>query len=570
MSGKGIIRRELITIVGSTQVVEALSNAHFNKNDIQTYKKIFYDLREKGIIASGDFGNHIWPAYYKGKKITRFIFDLEMYPFMNLALKCFVLLSLNERLDPPNLNAKLTHIKDAIFATHGLSDPNIEETFEAWLSSKTEHVRIRNVPTIGYFISFIGHEKENELLEICDALYPQIGNINNVRELPNFKDVLLFDWIISDFRKKWTSQEKLYYYPIVLWWSLTLIIPMRSSEFCSLAYDCVSHKDGAYYIRIPRTKRKQKTSQDIDVTATLQINKELYDLVVEYKKLTKDFKRTPYLLSFQAYRQSERAQKNQGAEIRKANKDLFEVTQFYILLKNFYREIAQNKYGFSHISKLRPMDTRHYAFCNMMLQGFNMLTIARIGGHHKLDTQMHYFNHLKHLNESSIQYLSDQYKKMSLISQYNENPLLSENVRRIKAKSLTTVIPEPQLKKLHKLPLGYCTYDPSQCPVGDCRHCQHFYVPFEELTQDVFIWLGDESERLQSRIKEQLELMKNLSINMSYNFVTLEYDQLSQAELSYLSSNMKKLRQQKAWTDAHREAMKKYLFGGENGEEKGR
>lgn len=570
MSGKGVIQRELITNIGSIQIVEAISNAHFNKNNIQTYKKIFNELRQKGVIAEGEFENSVWSVYHKGKKITRFNFDLDMYPFMNLALKCFALLSLNEGLDPSNLNVKLTHVKDAIFETNGLRDKNIEETFEAWLSSKTEHVRIRNAPTIGYFISFVGHEKEDELLAICNALYPQIDDVNNVRKLPNFKDVLLFDWIISDFQKKWTNQEKLHYYPIVLWWSLTLIIPMRSTEFCSLAYDCVSCKNGAYYIRIPRIKRKQKTSQDIDVTDTLQINVEIYNLVLEYKKLTRDFKRTPYLLSFQAYRQSERGQKNQGAEAKKANKDLFEVSQFYILLKNFYHEIVHNKYGFNQISKLRPMDTRHYAFCNMMLQGFNMLSIARIGGHYRLNTQMHYFNHLEQLSESSIQYLSDQYKKMSLISQYNENPMLSENVRRIRARSITTVIFESQLKELHKLPFGYCTYDPSRCPVGDCRHCQHFFVPFEELNQDVFIWLADESERLRSRINEQLELMKSLSINMNYNFVTLEYDQMTQAELSYLSSNMMKLRQQKAWTDAHREAVKNYLFGGKNGEEKGR
>jgi glucose-6-phosphate 1-dehydrogenase len=48
------------------------------------------------------------------------------------------------------------------------------------------------------------------------------------------------------------------------------------------------------------------------------------------------------------------------------------------------------------IDRLTTGDARHYAFCNMMLQGFNMLSIARIGGHKTLRMQMHYHAHLEH------------------------------------------------------------------------------------------------------------------------------------------------------------------------------
>ncbi|MGR5979261.1 hypothetical protein ACT7DJ_17430 [Bacillus cereus] len=46
------------------------------------------------------------------------------------------------------------------------------------------------------------------------------------------------------------------------------------------------------------------------------------------------------------------------------------------------------------------------AFCNMMLQGFNMLSIARIGGHKTLRQQLHYHAHLDHLAESAVHILA--------------------------------------------------------------------------------------------------------------------------------------------------------------------
>lgn len=339
---------------------------------------------------------------------------------------------------------------------------------------------------------------------------------------------------------------------------------MRIGEFCKLGFNCTYEQGGKYYLRVPRIKRKAKTSREIDIINELLINKQIYDVIIDYKSITSPFKENPYLLSWEAYRQSERARSNKNAEYSKANKDLFEVQQFYKLLQNFYSEIVQKKYGYHHLQKLRPMDTRHYAFCNMMLQGFNMLTIARIGGHFRIQSQMHYFQHLDHLNESAIQYLSEKYKKKAHITMSQLNPMMSGIETSLRAKSILRPLSEEQLSSLARLEHGYCLFDPSKCPVGDCRHCEHLYLPESELSPAVYSWLSDESEKLASLLKEQLELMRKLTENMNYNFVTMEYDQLTQAEMSYLAMNSKNLREQKARTDAHRDLVREYLLGGQN------
>ncbi|MEM5627555.1 hypothetical protein AAHB47_30550 [Bacillus wiedmannii] len=53
---------------------------------------------------------------------------------------------------------------------------------------------------------------------------------------------------------------------------------------------------------------------------------------------------------------------------------------------------------------------------------------------------------------------------------------------------------------------------------------------------------------------------------MNYDFITLEYDELSQAELSYISQNIKKMQEQKARVDTQLDTVANFLFGGINDE----
>lgn len=202
-----------------------------------------------------------------------------------------------------------------------------------------------------------------------------------------------------------------------------------------------------------------------------------------------------------------------------------------------------------------------------MFQGFNMLTIARIGGHSSLDAQMHYFNHLEYFSRSSIQYLSDQYRKMPYVSLHTEGISNDGNIKKLFSKSFLNQLSKADLKKLPRMEHGYCLHNPKDCPVGDCRYCEYFFIPNDEFNLDLYRWLSDESEILWRRIKEQLLLFQTITKNMNYNFITLEYDELSQAELNYISRNFKKMQEQKARVDVQLDAVANSLFGGINDEE---
>jgi integrase len=529
------------------------------------YIEAFFELKSKKYIINNLFEDDEWILSSTDIQ-TSIFFDLDMYPAMKLLLKCFTLIGISEGHDHKYTQFRTKHLKESIFHCHGFTceADKLLALFEKWLMSKPKPTLSKLGPVITQFLNFSNIASYKELLNIAN----QISNapIKGIRDLPKFNDTLVFDFIINEFQKNWNSYEKLIFFPIILWWRITLVIPMRVSEFCSLEYDCIkSDSSNKFFLKIPRKKVRARGENEVEIVDILEINRDLVELILDYKETTKGFRTTPYLLSYDAYCESKRVKQCFGARSYKKNKDKFTRSQLRLLINHFYDDIVETKYALKDLERVNPMDTRHFAFCNMMLQGFNMLTIARIGGHKTLHAQMHYFSHLEQLSQSSVQYLADQHNKFGSMDIVNSTLGIKE--RSLRAKAVLSNYSEEALKSFAPMEFGYCTFDPVHCPVGDCRHCPHLYIPESEFNSSVITWLSDESDRLNGRIKEQLELMKSLSCSMTYNLKTFEYDPLAQAELSYLAANSRKLREQKAQTDAKLNFI--YKGNDKHGEENG-
>ena len=537
---QGYLKQEHIVDVGKHLMAQSISTVIFDKTNLHEYKEAFIKMRSEQKILNSTFEEDKWILSAPNLKTTCLGFDLALFPDMKWLLKCFIILGLIEGQDEKYTQFRVKHLNDCIIHCRGFrgTSEDMSDRFEAWLLSKSKQVLSKFGPVIEQFLGFVNLPYKQELLSIADQFCVFTSGIRN---LPNFKDILVFDFIVTDFQKTWSAYEKLIFYPIVLWWRITLVIPMRVSEFCALEKDCLSHRSGRFFLKVPRKKIKKRGVSQLDMMDTLEINQDLAHFILEYKEMTSQYSDTPYLLSYDAYCESLRVKKCHHAKDLKRDKDAFTPTQLRPLITYFYDDIVEKKYHYKKLERVNPMDTRHFAFCNMMLQGFNMLTIARIGGHQSIYAQMHYFSHLERLSESSVQYLADQHTFNIL-----QGTLGSEE-RVLRAKAVLQPLSDHELEGLPAMEYGYCTYNPTQCPVGDCRHCPHLYI--HEFDETVIRWLNDESDYLEHRIKEQLELMKRLTCHMKYNFSTFEYDHLAQAELSYLAVHSHKLREQKAHID---------------------
>ena len=117
------------------------------------------------------------------------------------------------------------------------------------------------------------------------------------RKLPNESDILTFDYYLKYFFKDEEIEDdmKVMFYPVLIWWKVTNVIPMRPVELCTrLKRDCLEEVDGKYYLHVDRAKvdvGKNKTvgrKQRIPLLNKLSITKDIFDLINEYIKLTFD------------------------------------------------------------------------------------------------------------------------------------------------------------------------------------------------------------------------------------------------------------------------------------------
>ncbi|MGC6590330.1 integrase [Paenibacillus sp. Dod16] len=486
-------RRKTIEELSDKFILESIESVTYRLEDLHVYKEMFQQLEAKGLIVTGDFEDFLWST--KGESNNFLLqFDCEIYGEINQALKCYSVQKMYNGIKTQTVRHNIGQIKEAI----------------------------RNADAY------------------CDLCANYNTKVANVRKLPNFHDILLFDIALDEYFKTCTSDEdRLRYYPIFLWWRITRIIPMRPVEFYSLSRDCtMKDTEDRYWMVLPRRKNSSRHLGKIEVTGTVQVNQEVFELIKDYKRLTSAYVNdSPYLISYKAYRKyvkiksKEKAREKMGA------------TQFINLIDRFYDEIVTRKYG--DLERIKPGDTRHFAFCNMMLQGFNMLTIARMGGHSQLETQLHYHKHLDHFAQSFVHHAA-QVLRMKRKNLWRIN--WDNATQGIIAKSRIYQISDFQ--ETYKVEHGYCTDHPSRCQVGDCRFCEFYFFSPED-KQKGLAWLKDCSDALESRLKEQLELIRYVTKSINYDFATLTYQQTGQERLSSASNELRRLMDQKAMVDSY-------------------
>lgn len=244
---------------------------------------------------------------------------------------------------------------------------------------------------------------------------------SNVRELPASKHVLSFSYHLekhfetlmeSFIDKENFNKELLLVYPLVIWWRLTTIIPMRSSEFSLIERNCLivdeENEKEKYYIQLPRIKQNSKRVQIMD---KVLIDEEMYQLISHYIDLTNQFGKTETLISYRSIMAAETS--NRGyfqkniSQFNRANLEKL-IFRFYRTIERVYDFKVEQEY------QLRPNDSRHIAFISLMMQGYSPIEIARLGGHKTIETQLHYSNHKEYWIDCEVFKLMKKVKNTSL------------------------------------------------------------------------------------------------------------------------------------------------------------
>ncbi|WP_393959909.1 site-specific integrase [Priestia megaterium] len=347
--------------------------------------------------------------------------------------------------------------------------------------------------------------------------------------LPPSKDVLIFSWCIENYFEKLQSQKStesikalvLLYFPILIWWKLTNVIPMRAGEFCSIRRNCLfKDESGSMYIRLPRQKLPHNRNELID---KVEISKELYQFISNYINITEEFGETKVLISYRAILWADKGNRAN----KKYDINIFTKRNLATLISKFYRNIVQKVYGLNieKQNQVKPNQTRHFAIISLVMQGISPVEIARLANHKTISMQYHYAHHVEHWIDCEVFNLMNKFKFISqatpvFISEKNSNKnevnILQHIPNDIKLKAFQPPTSDGCYKPLQDI--GYCSDQLQRCETDQCIFCSHWRIEPHELIKN--------NHMIREKIKQNKRNIEELT-----NFIEKIHEQILIDEL---------------------------------------
>lgn len=508
----------------SIKKVQKVTTSTFTEKE---YEEMFSNLRQINLIQ-GNYKLNIWKVFDEVSDMpVKFSFENCGNTLLQKYLKWFVLLRLQSHRKPKSVYNNLQDIKKCILNSDGLKDIQKLEIYLSEIMVTSEELSGKLASNLNLFLTFTELPNNSELIKICDK-FPNLKYGN--RDLPKLEDILKLDEIINDYFKSHDVESTFRYFPIMLWWLITNIIPQRPYEFLLLKKDClaISNIDGndKYFINVSRRKfDNREESLEIDKITFNIIKNSINEIKTRFNN------ESPYLLTTEFYYHNQtRKHKRNKANQRLNNRD------FTTLLDDFYEEVVKGLYNVDEIEKVRFGDTRHFAIINMCLQGFNMLSIADMAGHHDIYTQNGYFSHAKQFATSYV-YLMAQKKVTHSFSKNNSNGLVGW--KRFVYDKGKTMLPE-ELNSgeiVGHIDYGICVElkenFPENC-IEDCRYCYKYYFNASISEFEAGIeWLINGSDLMKFKIENAIDFMQDL-VGKSEN----NYNKAAQNLLQTTSRNL--------------------------------
>ncbi|OUS78089.1 hypothetical protein B1748_04810 [Paenibacillus sp. MY03] len=428
-------------------------------------------------------------------------------------LKCWTLDRLiNDQLTAATVQTYFLHVKDSIILTNLFSASKVQSYVENIKSLLlADIVKNQIVSSVLNFLSFYNSITSVELFS--EALYGLKSNLkleSKSRTIPSGLDILRFSSILEDYFSVTESKkiEYLHYFPILLWWKITTIIPLRPFEFCSIEPSCLITDNKKYYLKLPRIKGEKFYKRNVrrkQIVDRILVPTEIKDLIQEYNSLIDKFNHTSRktFISREVYDLT--LPSGESSHKRKRSNDSFLSTDLQNLLERFYKNVVKPKYGLSYthippigkksikddsnndadIVRVRPIDSRHIAFINMLAQGWSKPEIARFGGHLLLSTQASYQNHQEYWIEIETRKLMQYFKLGSKVfsaedTNNKDSFIVTARIDSAFKKKFILKPPTTQFRK--PLKIGYCTDEKQLCKTH-CYHCKYWRLTVEELEE---------------------------------------------------------------------------------------
>ncbi|AKP77170.1 Phage integrase family protein [Priestia megaterium Q3] len=504
------------------------------------------ELTVENIWLSQRFEEDMWALEANKETFQKTYIDFNEISdsVLKIQLKCWAVLLL-KTFRPSTVRNHIHNVVKIIVETNGLDASKIQ-WIEDIISQIPESMRSVVLSSTINFLDYTSNSQYEPITNEIRDIKRKYPTFFSIRTLPPYLDVLRFSYILLSAANKWNKLQKTKFLPILIWWKLTTIIPMRASEFVSLKRNCASFKlkttgnynSREFYITLPRRKQKATTKR-LSVPDTLPITEDIYNLISEYIKLTEPYGDSETLISYRAYSRTN----TRPSTRRSLNEKFYNLSPFHTLLNQFYDEVIKEtgleviskkewlirkenelinrenerldfEQPSNYIVKINPNDTRHFAICNMMLQGMNSLTIARMAGHQHIETQYNYQAHLEYFVDSRVYELTllNDLRKNINFGREDFHSTLSIKDARINSLKNYDV---SKFSEEDEVEIGYCTDSLKRCEASVCILCSKNWIPPYEIDSHLKELIGMKQQsrkKIKIATKTLIRIYKEMNI----------------------------------------------------------
>ncbi|MFS4879054.1 tyrosine-type recombinase/integrase [Staphylococcus aureus] len=503
----------------------SFDNPYLTEYEVTYTTNLISELKSKGVFLSKSFYDDIWlfsHEYSPGRtiKLDCGKIDNDLNREEKLLIKCWIG-SLLEKYRPSTCIHYFHHFCIAVNITKFFSLDRINH-FVEWLHEDhiTNNEKTYVLSTVFSFFDFSEIDNSSKYLAKLYDVRNKIKFVKNPIQLPSSKYILLFSYYLekyfADIKKDKLSDDEeiikktILFYPILIWWYLTTIIPIRSTEFCLIKRDSISKEGNRFFLTITRIKKPLNDA--VNYYNKIEINESMYHLLNNYIELTEEYGESETLISYRSLIYAD----NPGRrELQKRDLNSFNKNNLEKLLKRFYKEVINEYY---HINvpanqKLSPNDTRHIAFVSLMMQGISPVEIARLGGHRTIAAQYHYSFHKEYWIDNEVFKLIKNYKNISNFD--NNIRYIPENVK-LKA------FESPTSSFRGELEIGYCSDSLIRCEAKECMLCSHWRIDLDDLKvkHDQII---EKVNKNHDNLMELMNFIYKIHTNTALNIMTPEH-----------------------------------------------
>lgn len=394
-------------------------------------KERFLEYQTAGVIKKDcSFNDNIWYTTNEYANVGLYFnfnrFAYQKYEFIfNLPFDAFIDFAKTYCISIFGKNV-LISIEDTLLDIKHLIETDYND-----ICGEMANIKLYSANRLSDFLSLLitdeNFENLNHLIQSLDAYIDIHSNKgSNQRELADFDSYLDFGEILENYWKSDISKDdRIFYYPLYIWWILTTIIPLRPREFLLLERNCLFHDpQGRYNLKLRRNQLKGGKNGNLShkiadayLTVPQPIPNHIGILIETYIKETEKYEDTELNTLFV----TDPHYKKWGQKKHSDSRFLTYVNMNTIL-KYFYKEIIQDKYGYTvyynheainhdnrEIQYIHLGDARHIAFFNLIEEGATPVTAMLLGGHTNIEMASHYYSNVVSFIECKTY---RQYRKM--------------------------------------------------------------------------------------------------------------------------------------------------------------